>query len=424
MAINYANLFGDLGEIYDTIADIESFGATMVANKAAVITQLNSTGETDLISSVNQTFDSSIAAINTMLNSMVNLAKQRMVSKSSVIAQLPSLVSTDYNSVVYELIDDMVKNSQTIKKSSLTVGGITKTSVNANAGSLIVTKKLPGNTLPGNGMYQHIEMTGVDGQLTLTDSFVVTVTSDSQASGGGNETFTITSLPAAAGPFTVQGGGNPGTSNFSPTKGKSIISNFFSSFTGTVPTGWTALDATDYAAETSVVMFAGTSCLKIISAGTLSYDFSSRVRPGDMLSLSFYLRKVTGETGSINVKAYVNGSAVVNQTIVTGSVSNSAWTLFNYDVPITKEVGSCYLEIISTSITNGYYIDNGALSPYHYHAGLGFAVTRGTEVFVQGDDFRFTTTNDNAGKQQKLMSRVFGFQPPTATSGSETVAEP
>jgi len=422
MAINYANLFGDLGDIYNTIEDIETFGATMLSNKATVIAQLTASGETDLITQANSTFDTAISSINTMLSNMVNLSRRRLVSKASILEQLPSLTSNDYNNVMYELIDDMVANSQTIKKSTVTIGAITKTATNANSGSLIVTKKLPGNTSPGEGMYAHPDMTGQDSQLTLTDSFVVTVSNDNQASGGGGETFQITSLPAAAGPFTVQGGGNRGVSTFSPTKQRSIISNFFSSFSGTVPSGWTALDANDYAVETSVVMFAGTNCLKIISAGTLSYDFSTAVRPGQMLCLSFYLRKVVGETGSINVKVYINGSAVVNQTIVTGSVSSSAWTLFNYDVAVTKETGTCYIEIISTSITNGYYIDNGALSPYHHHAGLGFAVTRGTEVFVKGDDFRFTTTNDNAGKQQRLLSRIVGFQPPTANTG--TIAEP
>lgn len=429
MAIDYANLSAQLGEMYDAIVEMETFGATLEARRVSMMTAMNVTDTTDLLGDVNQLFTNAKNSVNSMLAAVTSLVKKRIVHKTSILEELPSLTSTSHNSVVYELIDDMIANSQTIKKSTLTVGSITKTTTNSGTGDLIVTKKLPGNEAPGQGMYAHMGListstAGIDSELTLTDSFVVTVQNDSQSTGGGNETFVITSLPAMTTPFSVYGGGNPGTKTFTPVKPRSLISNFFSSFSATVPTGWTALDAADYAEETSIVMFAGTSCLKIVSAGTLSYDFSNQAQAGQVLSLSMYVRRHASETGSLNIRVYVNSTLVVNQNITSGATSSSAWTLFNYTVPITKEVGTCYIEIISASITNAYYIDNGALTPFVYHAGLGFAVTRGTGIFVKGDDFRFTTTNNNAGKLQRLFSRVFGYQPPTVTAGSETVSDP
>jgi hypothetical protein len=429
MAIDYANLSAQLGEMYDAIVEMETFGATLEARRVSMLTAMNVADTTDMLGDVNQLFTNAKNSVNTMLSSVVSLAKKRIVHKISILDELPSLTAKDYNSVVYELIDDMIANSETIKKSTLTVSAITKTATNSNTGDLIVTKKLPGNEAPGQGMYAHIGViststSGIDSELTLTDSFVVTVQNDSQSSGGGNETFVITSLPSMQGSFNVNGGGNTGTKYLSQTKPQSLISNFFASFSGTVPVGWTALDSTDYAEETSIVMFAGTSCLRVVSAGTLSYNFSSSARAGQVLSLSMYVRRHASETGSLNIRVYANSTLVVNQNITSGSTSSSAWTLFNYVVPITKEVGTCYIEIISSSITNAYYIDNGALSPFTYHAGLGFAVTKGTGIFVKGDDFRFTTTNNNAGKLQRLFARVFGYQPPTATAGSETISDP
>jgi hypothetical protein len=429
MAIDYANLSAQLGEMYDAIAEMETFGATLEARRVSMLAAMNVSDTSDMLGDVNQLFTNAKNSVNGMLSSVVSLVKKRIVHKESILKELPSLTSTNQNTVVYELIDDMIANSETIKKSTLTISAITKTTANVGTGDLIVTKKLPGNEAPGQGMYAHMGVisqstSGVDSQLTLTDSFVVTVQNDSQSSGGGNETFVVTSLPAMSSPFNVNGGGNQGTKYLTPVKQRSIISNFFSSFSSGVPVGWTALDAADYAEETSTVMFAGTSCLRIVSAGTLSYDFSNQVQAGQVLSLSMYVRRHASETGSLNIRVYVNSTLVVNQNITSGATSSSAWTLFNYDVPVTKEVGTCYIEIISASITNAYYIDNGALSPFTYHAGLGFAVTRGTGIFVKGDDFRFTTTNNNAGKLQRLFARVFGYQPPTVTAGSETISDP
>ena len=111
-------------------------------------------------------------------------------------------------SVINELIVEMNNASESVAASTVTIGAVTKTTVNTNTGTIILSKKLSGIDAPSFFAGANREYAGLDSQLSLTsDSIRVFCNFDSEQDGSslGQERFTITGKPPAPLPWPIRG---------------------------------------------------------------------------------------------------------------------------------------------------------------------------------------------------------------------------
>jgi hypothetical protein len=425
VAINYTNLFNDLKEVYSAIEGVDTFFAAMVAERASIISQLEATGVTTLITDVNTAYDNIESLCSGIYSNLSSIASKRLLDRVTVLNELNQPVNASMSEVLTYLHKDMVDNSQTIDKSTVSASVTDVVKTNANAGTVVTTLKLPGNKTPGDRKITNRYTYNKDTELPNADTLALICTSDSQQSGAdGNATFSGRGLnfKESLHPLAISTG-NYGTMTLRPIQFNSLIDNFFEDFSGNVPIGWTASNSANYANETVVVTPAfGTSSLKIVGNGTLTYELTDDVQPRQVLCLCIYARKVTGAAGTVTVVVNVNGSPAGTITINAGNTTDSGWTRFTTTVPIGAVLGTVELVVTSATITGGYYLDGGALAEYAYFGGVGVALVQGTANFIVDDLIHVDITNNGAGKLQRMFNKCFGTQMPS--SGTPTIADP
>lgn len=429
MAINYTNLFNDLREQVLTSISLEELLPVLEADRNAVITSMDTSGGTGSIDAVQRTYNTLISQVHSMLGQVVSMVKLRLQDTETVLNQLTNLSgTTGFDNVLYALIADMVDKNESVKKLNVSASAITKTTVNSGAGDLIISDILSGVTNPGQGFKYHEDMAGVDQEMSLTDVVNVVCTSDNQPNATiGSESFSIYGKsPQTKYPFDHTSPGNKGTGSLSAGSGN-VLEDFESFSTSNTPDNWTisvGVAGTDFGEETTVV-HTGSSALWVTDSFNLKRSILSLISPGEVYSIYFYARKETGATGSVNVRVYVNGVAQMTQTFSQAALSDSAWTLINYEFTVPQVIGTvdAYIEIEGVSISSGNFIlDNFNMSEYTYWAGGGFLVTNGTQQYVEGDSFSFNWTNAKDGLFQWFFTRAFGRQLPS--NASPTQADP
>ena len=195
MAINYTNLFADLGKYVLGIEGIETMMTDAIADRDAIVTQLNSTGVEDLIGPVNDFYAGFIAQLESSTEQLRDLMGARITERETVVEELSELTSSDVDSVILALTANMIANSQDVKNSTVTLGSITKSTTNTNTGDLILTQKIPGNSEMGQGYKENRHMVGVTSQMSLDDAVKVICDNDSQSgTTEGAESFLITGI--------------------------------------------------------------------------------------------------------------------------------------------------------------------------------------------------------------------------------------
>lgn len=425
MPINYTNLFGDLKKVYSAIEDVDTFFTNIAAEKTTLIDQLETSGQLDLITDVNTAFSNIENYISSIYSSLSSVASKRIIDRVTVLNELGKPVNASLSEVLTYLYKDMVDNSQTIDKSTVTATVTDVTKTNANAGTVVFTLKSPGNIVPGSGKITNRYIYNVATELPNADTLTLICINDSQQLGNtGAATFSGRGLNYKTNlhPLAVSSG-NAGTVSLQPIQFNSYIDNFFEDFTGNVPDGWTASNSANYAKETTVIATAfGTASLKIVGNGTLSYPLTTTVTPRQILCLCVYARKVTAAAGTVSIVVNVNGSAAGTISITNANTTDSGWTRFVVEVPIGPVLGTVELVITSASITGGYYLDGGALADYTYYGGVGLALVQGTQNFTYDDLIKVVITNDGAGKIQRMFNKCFGTQMPS--SATPTIADP
>jgi hypothetical protein len=183
---------------------------------------------------------------------------------------------------------------------------------------------------------------------------------------------------------------------------------------------------TNYGSEATKKMF-GDASLYLNGSGSATYDIFSLIRPSDTYCLGVWMRKEAAVTGDIIVELEVAGTPVGTTTVDVSTLSSTAWTLVTIDAPIPANIGAddgtTAIIITADTLSGKVYLDGGFLTEYNYFGGVGLVLADGLERFILGDSMTFTLANDNAGKNQRFFSRAYGYQLPSDTTGSETIAD-
>ncbi len=274
-------------------------------------------------------------------------------------------------------------------------------------------------------------MAGTDSELFLPETVFVVCTEDSQGGATeGFESFTITGkLPVQQTPFSWNQGGNSESTPLSAAATNSLVEMFEAFDSNGNPDGWTinaGTVSTDFVEETTEVV-RGSSSLKVLQTNVtdIQYDLTGSLVPGATMCFFIRSKRDGTTTGDLRITLNVNGSDLFTETITYSSSYNN-WTLDTQVVTLPDNLGdSQFLQIEDVSLSGTHvYLDAGGLVDFTWHGGVGFAVMSGVNKFLIDDQFSVTMNNDEAGKIQRFMTRAYGWQLPSATSGSETISDP
>lgn len=433
MAIDYTNLFEeDISAVISAIAEAEVFMSAAETTRLAIVDSFDTNGIEELTGDINDVYSQLQSSMNGYIQQLINLIDLRLQHRESVIEQLPGITSeSSRDAIILALIADMEENSQTVLESTVTIGSVTESKTNSAAGTLLVTGVMSGNVGAVSGAIINRFSAGWTNQMSLDDTVTVLCSSSQQGSPTNASFDVVGLLPEQLDPFEQNQGGNRGRTSLSPNQGAYL--DEFENFTADVPNDWTVVSgtaATNFEEETTNTLYGSESALSFLTGSAeLTYDVFDQLVPGETCLVYFRAKKGTGATGTVTVNFKVAGVSVESVAVNVGSsVTDSAWSLHSmtFTVPdnIGEDDGTSVLSISSTTIaTEAVYIDSLVWMPYTYFGGVGLAIVMGDEQFLVDDRFTFTLANDDAGKIQRLFTRAFLVQLPSAESASETIDE-
>lgn len=381
---------------------------------------------------------------------LVALAKIRLQDRVTILDEIGA-ISDSIPEILRKLIDKMILDSETVDGSVVTVGSVSAAATNLGNGTVIVSKVLDGYSSPGIGWAgaypAHLKYKGVDSELCVpSETIVITCGADSFADGlsEGNETFTVEGrIGGPANGWEPEGSGSVGS--LSPTAGaeSNVFTNGdFETFASDVPTGWTLVAGTaggpggPVEESTAADVYHGGKCLRLDGDGSAaSIELTQAVATSLVTAnrrylVSCYIKgSATIAAGAVLLKFVGTGytaDAGEEISIAAGSIPTT-YTLKHFFVTMPAIIPSDFRFSIKWSGTptasKSLWIDDLALAPVTYGAGVGMTLVRGSVPFARGDRFEFTLANNEAGTFQRFARQALGIQLPSEPTSGETIAD-
>lgn len=435
MAIDYTDLFTlRIKSIVTAYQTMKTWYADLATIRGDVGTKMVSADSENLIGPVFNALQLSELSAESAVSTVGRSVDLILTDNTTILTNLPQLTSLSASEVAHQLVADMNVESESVAASAITVGSVTTTTQNSNAGTLYTSTKLDGISNPAIYAKANREYANITSQLALTsDAIVVTCTSDSETDRAtkGKETFTVSgrNYDVLYGADTP---GNGGAVQIRTAQASSVVDLSFDTFTANVPNGWTTVAGTagtSFLAENTEVVYATGNSLEIAGNCELKIPIRSAV---SVLGhyLAGFLVKSDGLVSGATLNIFIEGTGYTTEAsgtneIVMNATALNAQTAFapeQFSVVFPNNLPSdLTLRIEVTGMSAGkIYLDFGFLSRLTYVGGIALGVIAGREVFLRGDRFAFDLSNDDAGDYQQFFRDFYGVQLPT--SGSPTQA--
>lgn len=272
MAINYGNLFEDVGEYIERDTEFAAVYSTLDAGQAEVEAQLSANSILRLYDGVPGAFSGFKGSVQGWRNRIRDLIRIRLTDKETVRDEL-SLSSGDLNTVLAALIKDMLTNAQSVDASTVTIGVPTRTVTNSTAGYLFFTTKMDSSS-PASGVLPNINYAGTLSELAYTETMTLTCVRDdpTDRTGDARESFSWVGDEAVA-VFSDNAYGSGVGPTIQPLNAVSILSNLeFETFSSNAPGSWTIDTGTTgtHIDDETTNIYRGTTALKLLGDGALS----------------------------------------------------------------------------------------------------------------------------------------------------------
>jgi hypothetical protein len=446
MAINYANLFEDLGAVAKVFLHLrESIqGNTGIVTPVPNMATLQSNIETILsgnsnfenLDSMNSEFEGMKAAMISLCDIMVNQTASVLLRESILQELVLAAGTTDIATVLVELIHRMNEDSENIKESTVTINSVSANGGNTGNGTVLVDGTLDGVSNPATDIEPHREYAGVTSELVVLDeTMTLRCDGDSHTDGidAGSETFSIvTTATNGTTRYSWQGEYSRESVNISSAYASNELSNGgFESFSGDIPSSWT-LDAgteTTHVAENADAanQYLGSKSLALIgdsseAAITLSQAVTG-MEPLKRYCIGGFVKGVAGvSSGTLEIKFSGTGYSAGSDKISLNAAALAAQTSYGLEsfyVTVPENVPSDWKLEISwsgTPSTHTIYLDDLTITECNYLAGVNVVVFPGTTAWVRDDELTCRLQNDNAGVFQTLFRQMFGVQLPSDSS--------
>lgn len=437
--LNYTSsggIFTIIGKLCGRVNSYLTFGGTTLPNDLdTLIAAISAGGWGDMLTPLNGYYSSPQSQIASLRQNLANLANTRLL-ESDVVSGL-GVTQSNITTVLAALLKQMVTDTQTVAKNTVTVGTITPGGSNVGTGTIFISPILDGATNPASFAKTQPVYNGLTSELCIPETMAVTCTVDSFSGNAtaGQETFQIT---GPLGQSSVWGLGTEGTGSgpsFQTVQASTLITNAgFTNFAGNVPASWTLVTGT-----------AGTNCNQDTTAGNYILSGSSVKLTGDSVTPTIQLTQALNKAALTPMKRYLfaiwyKASAAATgaqalqinftgtgytpasseQITIPGNSWQTAWTLVSFYVNLPQQLPANWTISISLTGTvpsgTNVWLDAGGFSPLTYENGLGFAASTGNTAFVRGDNFSSVIANDFGGTFQVFARRQFGCQLPSSSS--------
>lgn len=367
------------------------------------------------------------------------LGLKRLQDRTTVLDEIGA-TSTDQAEILSKLIKQMTNDTESVDRSTVSIGSVTAGGANVGNGTAITTTTLDGATSPGSGVAgayaAHRLYAGLTTELCVpSETMRLTCVADSFSDGtaSGNEQFSWEGRLATN---AVEGSGLIGT--ITPVNGETNLAanGNFEDWTDNLPDTFTlvaGVAGTHIVEEsTGANVFNGLKSVKYVGDGTVNPELSLSVNTLVTASKRYavtcrIMADATVAAGDLTIQFEGTGYTAGGSekiTVAHGSLPTS-WTLKNFFVNMPATIPSDFRLVLrwgaTPTATKRLWIDDLAIAPVNYGGGLGAIIVRGATPFVRGDVFTFTVANDDAGAFQKFFRQAFGVQLPSAAGGAETI---
>ncbi len=282
-------------------ADLEGF--LIPSDLNIIISPYQSANMMGQISGVFNTytsFQSQVQAWRQNLASFVDLTLQDPVTVGEII----NVQSTDAQTIVAGLIEQALADSQTVQRSTVTLGSVTAPTTPANKGTgwILTTKILDGTSAPVQDGQANINYRGLSSEMAVPgETMLFQVVSDSEsgsASEGGESWTWYGALPYTVFDWHQEGSGiGPGLTT---ADGISLVQdgNFENWTNSTTPSNWTIAAGSALVGQETSTVFRGSSALKITGDGATAAATLTQV-PSTMINRTRYCVPVQVQASSV-----------------------------------------------------------------------------------------------------------------------------
>jgi len=463
MAVNYASLFADLGEIVqgvnNMVNDTTDWLDQLDTGFTAIADEYTTNGVAELLDTLNTTINSVKDSVVTMAGTLSGLADIRLLH-SSVVDELPELgTKSTAVDVLAELGRDMVGETEKIEQSVLSMSAISRTVSNVNSGTAITQTLLTGSKAPSSSWpkvwsYSKYPSSPAISQLVYTgDTFTLECITDTfnNSIAEGNESFKLTGLNPKTTPWAYGTKGIGSGPTIKPANGPSanLVSNSdFESWArlsvenSASPEDYTLIPSlTGSLAGTTIVqgseaadVYHGDSSLILKGAsgevGIQQELNQSKIKPHTAYALFAYMKKAsTTSAGTVEIMPkdssgspqFSIGAALVGGISVGYGDLTTSYALYSAPVISFEDYANpLYLDITwsSTSLTDIVYIDYLGFAEMVYHGGVGWSIAAGSDKFIINDRLQSTASYSSYGVFQEFFREKYHIQLPS--SGSPT----
>jgi hypothetical protein len=438
-----------MGYLFGAIEEVEDLYGLMETRQRDIINQLETSQVDNLLGSVITAFDTLRGAMSTFIGAIGTIMENRTIHDGSILDELPEINGSRTLADVWPVLyGDM---GGTVKENSVTIGSVTKiASEKTTPGTFIVDKGLSGITNPDGGFSIHgknwnaiPDYTGVDSELTYSNIAATTISikciADSTPSGTseGAESFQVNGLAQQSNGLSFRSETDgPGTGPvLTPIQGSSFITNMFENFTANLPDGWaieTGAAGTDIFEETTTVFSTDSgSALRLTdSDAKISFDLSgnSNINQLDRLLVAIYVQGAAGiAAGTLTIQlegtGYTPGASEKIEMNAAALAAQTSYGLEYFFVDLPRDIPSdLKLTVGIASLTGGesVYLDDGGIIVPTYFDGVSITPTIGSDKFYREDHWEVDLTNGEAGRLQRAVTRMLGYQAPSSVGGTYT----
>lgn len=434
MAINYTNLFTLLGKLVKGVNNVKAYYAELDTDRDAIYSVYNAQSKFALVSGLTDEYDGKKQSILSWISAINSRALTTLQDRDMILEQLPLGDSTDITSILREIALDMIDNTESVAKNTVSVSSITKNCVNANAGTIILDTVLDGFNSPANGFSSQRFYADLNSEIALDDSVTMSCVLDSENGGTlDGEIFRWIGKPRRPSPFHWQDTGSGSGPSFAVLNANSLVSNpDFENFSGDSPSSWTidAGTAGTHIFKETVNVYRGLAALEFLgNASQASIQVSQAVSGLDPLRrycFAVWIKGTAGtSSGTLTIQfegtGYTAGASEKISLSAATLAAMTSYTLKSFHVTIPANVPDD-LELVikwtGTPSAHSVYIDGAAFGPVQYCNGINGVIVAGSEKFLLGDELKFTIATDDGGVFQSWFRDCFSFQIPSDASPS------
>jgi hypothetical protein len=409
---------------------------TLPAELKAIADKFEAADMTDQISTLYGVYDAFKSNVTNERRTIASYFDNILLDRDSVLEQLAA--GNSINQVLDLLFRQMVLDSQTVDKSTVTLGTVTAASGNTGNGTVRITKLLDGYNSPLSGGQSNRRYANLNSELCVpSETMRWTVTADSGRDGltTGNEILDWRGNILNNGEFDWQDEGSGNGPSLTCANASTILVNGdMESFSSNVPTSWTRDNGTAgthiLKNTTAAYLYRGTSSLQFHGDGSaatiqISQNLSTRFNALRMYHVGVRIRYAgtTPAAGTVGVLFTGTGYTAGGTEQISQAASGLGTSFALYDffvcMPTTFPSDFKLVVKITGTLTSGsdVYFDDITLTPVSYHGGIGAVALVGSTPFVIGDQFTATVANSEK-VFQKFFRQKYRFQLPSNSSPS------